>query len=97
VAYYPEKKILGLSKVPRVVDMYARRYQVQERMTREIAEAIGEAIAPRAVVVRLTGVHLCMVMRGVKKQDSETTTEFALGLDSLSEVEKSRLFHSLGQ
>jgi GTP cyclohydrolase I len=95
VAYYPGTKILGLSKVPRIVDLFSRRFQVQERLTREIAEAIQESISPRAVVVRMTGTHLCMVMRGVKKQDSETTTEFVLGLENLSELEKSRLFGSL--
>jgi GTP cyclohydrolase I len=95
VAYYPSRKILGLSKVPRIVDLFARRFQVQERLTREIAEAIHVSIAPRAIVVRMTGSHLCMVMRGVKKQESETTTEFVIGLENLSELEKSRLFQSL--
>lgn len=95
VAYYPDKKILGLSKIPRVVEMFARRLQVQERLTREIAETIQSAIGARAVVVRVSGEHLCMKMRGVEKQNSETTTEVTLGLENLTEDQKQRLFASL--
>jgi len=95
VAYYPEKKILGLSKIPRIVDMFARRFQVQERLTRQIAEAIGDSITPRAVGVQMTGTHMCMMMRGVEKQASETTTEFFIGLENLTELEKTRLSESL--
>lgn len=95
VAYYPDKKILGLSKIPRVVEMFARRLQVQERLTREIAETIQSAIGARAVVVRVSGEHLCMKMRGVEKQSSETTTEVTLGLENLTEDQKQRLFASL--
>lgn len=95
VAYYPNEKILGLSKVPRIVEMFARRFQVQERLTKQIADAIQSSIAPRAVVVRATAVHMCMMMRGVKKQDSETSTEFALGVDSLSESERARIWHGI--
>ncbi len=95
VAYYPDQKILGLSKIPRIVDLYARRFQVQERLTRQIGEAIVEAIGPRAVVVKMTGSHLCMMMRGVEKRASETTTEFSIGVETLAETEKSRLYDSL--
>lgn len=95
VAYYPDKKILGLSKIPRIVEMFSRRFQVQERLTRQIGEAIGEAISPRAVVVKMSGAHMCMMMRGVEKQGSDTTTEFSLGVDSLTENEKARLYSSL--
>lgn len=95
VAYYPSKQILGLSKIPRIVEMFSRRFQVQERLTRQIGEAIGEAIAPRAVVVKMTGSHMCMMMRGVEKQGSETTTEFSLGVETLTETEKARLYSSL--
>ncbi len=95
VAYYPAEKILGLSKIPRIIEMFARRFQVQERLTRQIGEAIGEAIAPRAVVVRMSGSHMCMMMRGVEKQGSDTTTEFSIGVESLTETEKVRLFSSL--
>lgn len=95
VAYYPSQKILGLSKIPRIVDMFARRFQVQERLTREIGEAVGSAIEPRAVVVKMTGSHMCMMMRGVEKQASETTTEFSLGIEKLSALEAQRLYDSL--
>jgi GTP cyclohydrolase I len=95
VAYYPGEKILGLSKIPRIVEMFSRRFQVQERLTRQIGQAVGEAISPRAVIVKMTGSHMCMMMRGVEKQASETTTEFSLGVESLTETEKSRLYSSL--
>lgn len=96
IAYYPDKKILGLSKLPRIVDMFARRFQVQERLTKQIAEGVVESIAPRAVAVKMTATHMCMMMRGVEKQASETTTEIFLGAETLTELEKVRLFASLG-
>lgn len=74
VAYLPGKRIVGLSKIPRLVDLFARRLQVQERMTKQIAAALVDALEPRGVAVSLTGVHLCMAMRGVEKQASQTTT-----------------------
>lgn len=95
VGYYPNEKILGLSKIPRIVEMFARRFQVQERLTRQIGEAITESISPRAVAVRVTGCHMCMMMRGVRKQDSETTTEYVHGTENLSADEASRLFVNL--
>jgi len=95
VAYIPSEKILGLSKIPRILDVFARRFQVQERITRQVAEAIQELIAPRAVAVRIKANHLCMMMRGVEKQQSETVTEFTLGLDKLEEMERSRIWSSL--
>jgi GTP cyclohydrolase I len=79
VAYIPKGKVIGLSKVARLVDVYARRLQVQERMTREIADAIVEAIAPLGVAVILEAQHLCMMMRGVEKQGSMTSTSTMLG------------------
>ncbi len=91
IAYYPENKILGLSKFPRIIDIYARRLQVQERLTREIVQATHELINPRAVMVRIKASHLCMMMRGVEKQQSFTITEYALGLDKLSPLETDRL------
>lgn len=94
VAYYPGEKILGLSKIPRIIEMFSRRFQVQERLTRQIGEAICESISPRAVVVSMNGSHMCMMMRGVEKQGS-TTTEFALGVETLAENEKARLYASL--
>jgi GTP cyclohydrolase IA len=95
IAYYPNKSILGLSKIARVVDLYARRLQVQERLTREIAEGINQAIDPRAVAVRIEAAHTCMMMRGVRKQNSLTTTEFFENVAALSSIESERLFQAL--
>jgi len=79
VAYIPNGKVLGLSKVPRLVDMFARRLQVQERLTVEIAEAITEAIKPRGVGVIIEAMHFCMIMRGVEKQNSVAVTSCMRG------------------
>jgi GTP cyclohydrolase IA len=79
VAYIPNGKIIGLSKIPRVVDVFARRLQVQERMTIQIAEAIQEVLQPRGVGVVADAVHLCMMMRGVQKQNSSTMTSCLQG------------------
>ncbi len=80
VAYLPAGKVVGLSKVARIVDLFARRLQVQERMTQQIAEAIQEAVHPQGVGVVLEGQHLCMMMRGVEKQGSHTVTSSMLGV-----------------
>ena len=80
VAYVPNGKVIGLSKIPRLVDMFARRLQVQERLTRQVADAITEAINPQGVAVILEGQHLCMMMRGVEKQHSDTVTSAMLGV-----------------
>ena len=79
VAYIPKGKVIGLSKVARLVDVFARRLQVQERMTRQIADSIVDAINPQGVAVILEAQHLCMMMRGVEKQQSMTTTSAMLG------------------
>ena len=79
VAYLPKGKVIGLSKIPRLVDMFARRLQVQERLTKQIAEAIKEAIDPIGVGVVIEARHLCMMMRGVEKQHSATVTSSMLG------------------
>src|ERR1700678_325567 len=79
VAYIPNKKVLGLSKVARLVDMFARRLQIQERLTSQIATVIQEQLHPQGVGVILEARHLCMVMRGVEKQNSTTTTSAMLG------------------
>jgi GTP cyclohydrolase IA len=79
VAYLPKGHVLGLSKIPRIVDMYARRLQVQERMTRQIAEFIDETLHPLGVAVVVEGLHLCATMRGVKKRDARMTTSAMLG------------------
>jgi GTP cyclohydrolase I len=74
VAYIPAGKVIGLSKIPRIVDMYARRLQIQERMTREIADFIQETLEPHGVAVVVEAIHLCSMMRGVKKHDARMTT-----------------------
>jgi GTP cyclohydrolase IA len=79
VAYIPNGKVIGLSKIPRLVDVFARRLQVQERLTREIADAIQDAIEPQGVGVVIEARHLCMMMRGVEKQHSSTVTSAMLG------------------
>ena len=80
VAYLPRGKVLGLSKVARIVDMFGRRLQIQERLTKQIADAIQTAVQPRGVAVVIEAKHLCMMMRGVEKQNSVMTTSSMLGL-----------------
>jgi GTP cyclohydrolase IA len=80
IAYVPQGKVIGLSKVPRVVDVFARRLQVQERLTTQIADAIADAIDPQGVAVILEAQHLCMMMRGVEKQHSATVTSAMRGV-----------------
>ena len=79
VGYIPRKKIIGLSKIPRIVDMFARRLQVQERLTKQIAEALQEVLNPAGVAVVIEAQHLCMMVRGVQKQHSQTMTNVMLG------------------
>jgi len=79
VAYLSGGKVIGLSKLPRIVDMFARRLQVQERMTRQIADLVNELLHPKGVAVVVEGLHLCSVMRGVKKHDARMTTSAMLG------------------
>ena len=79
VAYLPRGKVIGLSKIPRIVDMFAQRLQVQERMTRQIADLVDELLHPKGVAVVVEGLHLCSVMRGVKKHDARMTTSSMSG------------------
>lgn len=79
VAYLPRGRVIGLSKIPRIVDMFARRLQLQERMTRQIADFIKELLDPQGVAVVLEGLHLCSMMRGVKKHETRMTTSAMLG------------------
>jgi GTP cyclohydrolase IA len=79
VAYIPQDKIIGLSKIPRIVEMFARRLQVQERMTRQIAELIDEVLQPQGVAVVVEGSHMCSMMRGVKKEHPRMVTSAMLG------------------
>jgi GTP cyclohydrolase I len=79
VAYLPKNKVIGLSKIPRIVNMFARRLQLQERLTQQVAEAVESAISPRGVAVLVEARHFCMMMRGVEKQHSGTVTSTMLG------------------
>ncbi len=79
VAYLPKDRVIGLSKIPRIIDMYARRLQLQERLTQQVAEAMSEVISPRGVGVLCEARHFCMMMRGVEKQHSGTVTSTMLG------------------
>jgi len=79
VAYLPKDKVIGLSKIPRIVDMFARRLQLQERLTQNVAEAMEEVISPRGVGVLCEAQHFCMMMRGVEKQHSNAVTSTMLG------------------
>ncbi|HEX2717904.1 MAG TPA: GTP cyclohydrolase I FolE [Gemmatimonadaceae bacterium] len=97
VAYIPDKHIVGLSKLPRIVEVYARRLQVQERLTEQIACAIDDVLKPRGVGVVVEAYHLCMMMRGVEKQNSKTITSAVRGLfrsDARTREEFLRLAHN---
>jgi GTP cyclohydrolase IA len=97
VAYIPDGRIVGLSKLPRIVDVFARRLQVQERLTEEVAEAIDDVLAPLGVGVVIEAYHLCMMMRGVEKQNSRTITSALRGVfrdDSRTREEFLSLAHA---
>jgi GTP cyclohydrolase I len=96
IAYYPNGRILGLSKIPRVLDVFARRLQVQERLTDQVADALIEVLQPVGVGVVIEAYHLCMMMRGVEKQNSKTVTSALRGLfrdDAKARDEFLRLAH----
>ena len=80
VAYFPDQKIIGLSKIPRIVEMYARRLQVQERLTEQVCAAIEEVLQPRGTAVFTRGIHMCSVMRGVRKESAELITTRFTGI-----------------
>ena len=80
VAYIPRGRVIGLSKIPRIVDMFARRLQVQERMTRQVADFINELLHPQGVAVVMEGLHMCSMMRGVRKHDARMTTSTMHGV-----------------
>ena len=99
IAYIPHKRIVGLSKLPRVVEVFARRLQVQERLTEQIADALEEVLAPKGVGVVIEAAHLCMMMRGVEKQNSRTITSAVRGsfrADPATRDEFLRLAHGNG-
>ncbi|MCL7453198.1 MAG: GTP cyclohydrolase I FolE [Anaerolineae bacterium] len=95
VAYIPDGKVIGLSKIPRIVEMFARRLQVQERMTRQIADFLQETLQPLGVAVVCEGVHMCAAMRGVKKANARMVTSAMLGNFKTSDVTRSEFFAHL--
>lgn len=95
VAYIPDGKVIGLSKIPRIVEMYARRLQVQERMTSQIANLLNETLHPRGVAVVLQGSHMCAMMRGVKKSEANMTTQTLLGEFKLDAARRAEFFAQL--
>jgi GTP cyclohydrolase IA len=97
VAYVPDGRVIGLSKIPRIVEMYARRLQVQERMTQQVAEFLMERLEPRGVGVVIEGTHLCAAMRGVRKPGTVMTTAAVLGLFRRSDKTRAEFFAHLGR
>jgi GTP cyclohydrolase I len=95
VAYIPSDKVIGLSKIPRIVEMFSRRLQVQERMTRQIADTIDEILSPQGVAVVIEGNHMCSMMRGVKKQEASMITSAMLGCFKKSDKTRNELFSHL--
>ena len=97
IAYMPRGRIVGLSKLPRVVDVFARRLQVQERLTTQIAEALDEALRPYGVAVVIEAFHLCMMMRGVQKQNSQTVTSALTGVFRTDPKTRSEFLELIGR
>ena len=97
VAYLPDKKVAGLSKLARTVEIFARRLQLQERMTAQIADAVMEHLSPKGVMVMLEAEHMCMTMRGIKKPGSRTVTYAARGLFEEQELLQNRFFQMMKQ
>ncbi|MFH2002156.1 MAG: GTP cyclohydrolase I FolE [Planctomycetota bacterium] len=93
VAYIPNGKIIGLSKIPRLVEVFARRLQVQERLTTQIAESLMESLQPLGVAVVMEGLHMCMVMRGIQKQNSFAMTSSMLGVFRTEEATRSEFMN----
>jgi GTP cyclohydrolase I len=97
VAYMPAGKVIGLSKIPRIVDIFARRLQVQERMTRQIADLLHELLEPTGVAVVVEGLHLCMMMRGVKKHDARMTTSAMHGAFRTNAATRQEFLDNIGR
>ena len=97
VAYIPDGKVVGLSKIPRIVEMFARRLQVQERMTKQIADLIQEVLHPKGVAVVVEGSHMCSMMRGVKKPNATMTTSAMLGSFRRNQVTRAEFFDHIGR
>ncbi|MDR3606511.1 MAG: GTP cyclohydrolase I FolE [Oligoflexia bacterium] len=96
VAYLPNGKVIGLSKIPRIIDAFARRLQVQERLTSQISNELMRVLEPQGVAVIIEAFHLCMMMRGVEKQKSYTITSSMLGVFRDQETTRKELLHLLG-
>ncbi|MBT3591216.1 MAG: GTP cyclohydrolase I FolE [Candidatus Marinimicrobia bacterium] len=97
VGYLPNCKIIGLSKIPRIIDMYSRRLQVQERLTHQVAKTLNDVLAPRGVAVVMEGRHMCMQMRGVEKQNSFASTSSMIGQFRKSAETRSEFLSILGK
>jgi GTP cyclohydrolase I len=97
VAYIPDGKVIGLSKIPRIVEMFARRLQLQERMTQQIAEFLNETLHPQGVAVVAEGVHMCAAMRGVKKANARMVTSAMLGTFKSSQPTRNEFFELIGR
>jgi GTP cyclohydrolase I len=95
VGYLPNKKIIGLSKIPRLVDAFARRLQIQERLTYQIAQIVNEVLSPRGVAVVMEAQHMCMMIRGVEKQHSSTITNVMLGAFREDNATRAEFMNSL--
>jgi GTP cyclohydrolase IA len=97
VAYIPNGKVIGLSKIPRIVEMFARRLQVQERMTQQIATFLDETLHPKGVAVVVQGLHMCAAMRGVKKANARMTTSAMVGQFKTDQTIRSEFFEHIGR
>lgn len=97
VAYIPDGKVIGLSKIPRIVEMFARRLQVQERMTQQIAEFLDETLHPLGVAVVMEGLHMCAAMRGVKKANARMETSAMLGTFRENQAAREEFFAHIGR
>jgi len=97
VAYVPDGKVIGLSKIPRIVEMFARRLQVQERLTRQIAEFLDETLHPLGVAVVAEGLHMCAAMRGVKKANARMVTSAMLGTFKENEITRQEFMDNIGR
>jgi len=97
VAYVPDGKVIGLSKIPRIVEMFARRLQVQERMTQQIAEFLDETLHPQGVAVVVEGMHMCAAMRGVKKANARMSTSAMLGIFKKNQVTRNEFLEHISR
>jgi GTP cyclohydrolase I len=97
VAYIPDGKVIGLSKIPRIVEMFARRLQLQERLTQQIAEFLDETLHPLGVAVVAEGLHMCSAMRGIKKANARMVTSAMLGTFKESSVTREEFFQHIGR